>query len=280
MRTHDAAVLSLALAGCACARGDARRGSIILATTTSTQDSGLLDVLVPRFTTETGVEVKVIAVGSGAALQMAARGDADVVLSHAPSAEAKRVAAGDLVEGRLVMHNDFVLVGPPDDPAGVRGAAGVDAAMRAIAARGGFASRGDESGTHQKELELWKGAGVEVASVPRREETGQGMGATLYVADQKRLYALTDRGTYLALRPRLGLVVVFAGAPALLNVYQAYLVSPARHAGVEAEAGRRFLAFLVAAETQRLIGGFMKAEYGEPLFVPDAGKDPASLGLR
>ena len=246
--------------------------SIILATTTSTQDSGLLDVLIPLFTKKTGIEVKVIAVGSGAALQMGAKGDADVVLSHAPAAEQKLVDSGELVEGRLVMHNDFVIVGPPGDPAKVRGAGDLDAVMKAIAAQGGFASRGDDSGTHKKELDLWKKAGVDPQTVAHRVETGQGMGATLNVANEKRLYTLTDRATYLAQRKSLELVIISEGAPTLLNVYHVYVVSPAKFPKVKAEPARRLVDFLVAEDTQKLIGQFGQAEYGQPLFTPDAKK--------
>ncbi len=272
------------ICGLACliaSTASADRESIILATTTSTQDSGLLDTLVPQFTRATGIDVKVIAVGSGAALKMGQSGDADVVLSHAPGAEQPLVAAGDLVDGKLVMHNDFVLVGPPADPAAVKKAGDLDAAMTAIAQRGGFASRGDDSGTHKKELELWKHAGVDPKAVPRRTETGQGMGATLHVADERGLYTLTDRGTYLAQKKALTrLAVVSEGAPTLLNVYQVYLVSPTKHPKVKADAGRKFIQFLVAPDTQKAIGEFKKSVYGQPLFVPDAGKPPATVGLR
>jgi tungstate transport system substrate-binding protein len=158
--------------------------SIILATTTSTQDSGLLDALVPRFEKERGIDVKVIAVGTGAALRMAGSGDADVVLVHAPDAERKYVASGDLVDGRLVMHNDFVIVGPSDDPAGVRKTKGAADAMRAIAAHGTFVSRGDDSGTHAAELALWTTARLDPKAVSRLEDTGQGLGETLNIADQ------------------------------------------------------------------------------------------------
>lgn len=246
--------------------------SIILATTTSTQDSGLLDALLPRFTAQTGVTVKVIAVGSGAALQMGAKGDADVVLSHAPSAERVLVESGALVEGRLVMHNDFIIVGPKDDPAKVRGLPTLPDVMRAISARGGFASRGDDSGTHKKELELWKQAEIDPKRLTRRVETGQGMGATLNVANEKRLYTLTDRATFLTQAKQLELAVASQGAPSLLNIYHVYLVSPARFPRVKAEAARRLVAFLVADETQALIGEFRKAELGQALFVPDAKK--------
>jgi len=249
----------------------ARQNAIILATTTSTQDSGLLDVLVPRFEKEQGIEVKVIAVGTGAALRMASTGDADVVLVHAPDAEKKYVDDGDLVEGRRVMHNDFVIVGPPQDPAALRGQKGIAAAMKAIAARGTFISRGDDSGTHKQELALWSAAGVDPRTMARREETGQGMGATLNVADQKRAYTLTDRGTFLSLRKRLGLEILFEGDPTLLNIYHVYVVNPAKHQKVRAAGARAFAAFLVSPAIQRLIGDFKRQELGRPLFVPDAG---------
>lgn len=272
-----------ALAAAACgggaAAGPADRpgeigGSLILATTTSTQDSGLLDVLVPRFEAETGTRVKVIAVGSGAALEMGRRGDADAVLSHAPEAEAPLVASGDLVEGRRVMHNDFVLVGPPSDPAGVRGAGSIEDAMRRIAAAGTFVSRGDNSGTHAKELALWRAAGLDPAAV-RREETGQGMGATLNIADQRRAYTLTDRATYLALRSRLELTVLFAGDAALQNVYHVYVVNPEKHPGVKAAQARAWAAFLVSDEAQQVIAAFGRDRYGEPLFFADAAAGAA-----
>jgi tungstate transport system substrate-binding protein len=229
------------------------RPSIILATTTSTQDSGLLDVLVPRFEASRGISVKVIAVGTGAALRMAGSGDADVVLVHAPDAERAFVASRDLIEGRVVMHNDYVLVGPPADPAGVRERRQIADAMRSIARRGVFISRGDESGTHTQELALWARAGIDPRTVPAREETGQGMGATLNVANQRNAYTLTDRGTFLAQRARLGLVVVFQGDPSLLNVYHVYAVK-----------------FITSAAVQRAIGDFRRDQLGESLFVPDA----------
>lgn len=244
--------------------------SMILATTTSTQDSGLLDGLVPRFEKESRLEVKVIAVGTGAALRMASSGDADAVLVHAPEAEAKYVQAGDLIEGRRVMHNDFVIVGPPDDPAGIRGRKTITDAMRTIAGRGAFISRGDDSGTHKQELALWASAGVDPHAVERREETGQGMGATLNVADQKRAYALTDRGTYLSLRTRLDLAVLYEGDPSLENIYHVYVVNPEKHTRVNASAARAFVTFMVSPAVQRAIGDFKRQEYGQPLFFPDA----------
>jgi tungstate transport system substrate-binding protein len=244
--------------------------SIILATTTSTQDSGLLDVLVPRFEKERGIEVKVIAIGTGAALRMAGTGDADVVLVHAPDAERKYVESGDLIDGRLVMHNDFVIVGPSADPAGVKTVKTAADAMRAIAARGVFISRGDDSGTHAAERALWAAARLDPKSLDRREETGQGMGATLNVADQKRAYTLTDRGTYLSLRKRLNLVILFQGDPSLRNVYHVYVVNPARHPKARHAEARAFIEFLVSPAIQQAIGAFKQDIHGESLFFPDA----------
>jgi tungstate transport system substrate-binding protein len=250
--------------------GAQSKPSLILATTTSTQDSGLLDVLVPRFEQQQGADVKVIAIGTGAALRMAAAGNADAVLVHAPDAERPYVESGDLIDGRLIMHNDYVVVGPENDPAGVRNAKTAIDAMRTIAARGSFISRGDSSGTHTQELALWAGARIDPKSVARREETGSGMGATLNVADQKRAYTLTDRGTYLAQRRRLGLVILFEGDPALRNVYHAYAVNPAKHPRAQHKLARAFVDFLVSEPIQRSIDDFRRAELGQPLFVADA----------
>ena len=263
--------VTLAVLAASLPRGHARtQDSIILATTTSTQDSGLLDMLVPRFEKERGIAVKVIAVGTGAALRMASTGDADVVLVHAPAAEKKYVDAGDLVAGRRVMHNDFVIVGPPEDPAGVGTQKSVVDAMRAIAERGVFISRGDDSGTHTQELTLWASANIDPKSITRREETGQGMGATLNVADQKRAYTLTDRGTYLSLRKRLQLAVLFQGDPGLHNVYHVYAVNADKHKRARMAGARAFIEFLVSPPIQQAIGDFKRQEYGEPLFFPDA----------
>lgn len=253
-------------------------GEMILATTTSTQDSGLLDVLVPMFRERTGVNVKVIAVGTGAALQMGADGNADAVLVHAPESERQFVESGDLVEGRLVMHNDYVIVGPASDPAGLRDAADITAAMQALASAGGFVSRGDDSGTHKMELALWQQAGVDPDAVPNREETGQGMGATLNVANERQSYTLTDRGTFLALRDGLDLEVLFEGDRTLLNIYSVYMVNPEKHSGVKAEQARAWIEFMVSPEVQEIIGNFKREEYGEPLFTPDAGKTLEDLG--
>jgi len=266
-----ALVTSLVLAATVHAHvGRPAQSSIILATTTSTQDSGLLDVLIPRFERDYGTAVKVIAVGSGAALRMAARGDADVILVHAPAAERRYVEAGDLVDGRAVMHNDFVITGPGDDPAGIRALTSVNDVMRALATRGAFVSRGDDSGTHSQELALWAAARIDPRSIQRREETGQGMGATLSIADQRRAYTLTDRGTYLSLRRRLKLAILFQGDASLRNLYHVYAVNPAKNPRIQRDAARTFIDFLVSPPIQQAIADFKRAEYGESLFFPDA----------
>ena len=254
-------------------------GSMILATTTSTQDSGLLDVLVPMFTKQTGVEVKVIAVGTGAALEMGAKGDADAVLVHAPASERPYVDRGELVGGKIVMHNDFILVGPPSDPAKITGNKDLKAAMTAVAASGPFISRGDDSGTHKQELTLWKNAAIDPKiAVKQREETGQGMGATLQVASQKKAYTITDRATYLSLKKTLDLVIVFEGDPTMLNIYSAYVVNPDKFPKVKKAQAEAFVAFMVAPATQIVIADYKKAEYGQSLFFPDAGKTLEQVG--
>ncbi len=249
-------------------------GSLILATTTSTRDSGLLDVLVPEFERRTGIKVKVIAIGTGAALAMAGKGDADAVLVHAPAAEQKYVDRGDLIGGARIMHNDFLLVGPATDPAGARSAKTLDEAMRAIAKAGLFLSRGDDSGTHKRELAAWRSAGVNPAKLARRAETGQGMAATLHVADQRNGYTLVDRATLLAHRRRVRLQTVFEGGRALMNIYHAHIVNPAKHDKVHLLQARAFVDFLQAPATQKRISQFGREMWGRPLFVPDATVRP------
>ena len=252
----------------ACGVADARsESSIVLATTTSTYDTGLLDVLLPMFTARTGIPVKPIAVGTGAALEMARRGEADAVLVHAPAAERVYVARGDITEAQLVMANDFLIVGPPDDPAGVRGAADAVSAFRRIAASGQFFSRGDGSGTEKMELELWQMAGIDPTTIAR-EETGQGMGATLYMASERAAYTLTDRGTYLALQHRIASVPLLEAGKELRNVYHAYVVNPQRHAEVDAAGGRALVGFFASAEAQSVIARFGRERFGRPLFAP------------
>jgi tungstate transport system substrate-binding protein len=243
---------------------------IILATTTSTQDTGLLDSLLPMFERQSCIHVKPIAVGTGAALDMARRGDADAVLVHAPEAEKAYVESGDLIGGRLIMHNDFLIIGPPGDPAHARGEKSAAAAMKVIAAAGSFVSRGDGSGTEKKELALWKEAGVAPESIARREETGQGMGATLLIAEARETYTLTDRGTYLAFKDRLTLVPLVEGDPELRNIYHAYVVNPGKHPTAQRAEAAQFVRYLTDAKTQEWIGQFGRAKFGQPLFVPDA----------
>ncbi|MDP9363488.1 MAG: substrate-binding domain-containing protein [Chloroflexota bacterium] len=243
---------------------------VILATTTSTQDSGLLDDLVPLFNEETGHNLKPIAVGSGAALELGERGEADVVLAHNPAAEAAFMAGGFGRERRTVMFNDFVLVGPADDPAGIAGAASATEAMAAIAAaEAPFVSRGDDSGTHALELRLWELTGVEPGG-GWYTESGTGMGDTLNIAGERGAYTLADRGTFLSLRDRLDLEVLVEGDPALLNVYHVMTVNPENGPTVNTEGGRAFLAFLLEPATQEAIGAFGVDRFGEPLFTPCA----------
>lgn len=251
--------------------------SLVLATTTGTYDSGLLDSLLPRFERENGIKVKIIAVGTGAALAMARRGDADAVLVHAPPRELEYVQSGDLIEGRLIMHNDFVLAGPPDDPAGVKSCRDIPCAMRAIARTGPFISRGDRSGTHEMELILWRKAELAPEAARNRVESGQGMGATLDIAAQRAAYVLTDRGTYMAHPAGRRLPIVFEGDPVLLNVYHAYVVNPAKHLKVNLRGAQLFVAFMADPATQRAIGRFGRERYGRSLYIPDVGRDSTRL---
>ncbi len=266
---------ALALLGAAAGCGGG--STVILATTTSTQDSGLLDVLVPMFEKRTGYRLKVIAVGSGQALAMGRRGDADVVLAHSPEDEEKFVAEGHGIDRRLVMHNDFIIVGPPDDPAGVAGLRPVEA-LRRIAATGSlFISRGDDSGTHKLELRLWQQAGIDPSGQGWYQQSGQGMGATLTIAAQKRGYTLTDRATYLALRRTFDLAVLVEGDRQLYNVYHVMMVNPSLHPKVNAKGARAFVEFLVSPEAQEVIARFGIDRYGQPLFFADAGRDEREL---
>ncbi len=252
---------------------------LILATTTSTQDSGLLDVLIPMFEAQSGYTVKVVAVGTGKALEMGRNGDADVLLVHAPGAEVEFMQNGYGVDRRLVMHNDFVIVGPADDPAGIRGlSTAAEAFAKIAAAEAPFVSRGDDSGTNKKELALWQAAGL----TPGWEayiESGQGMGATLRLASEKTAYTLTDRATYLANQSTLDLDILVEGDPLLLNVYHVMTVNPEKWPLVNTDAATAFADFMVAPETQEVIRTFGVDKYGQPLFFPDADKTDADLGL-
>jgi tungstate transport system substrate-binding protein len=250
--------------------GEAGR-SITVASTTSTQDSGLFGYLLPLVRERTGIEVRVIAQGTGQALETARRGDVDVVFVHDPEAEERFVAEGHGLARHLAMYNDFLLVGPAADPAGVRGGRDVAAALRAIhKGMHAFVSRGDKSGTHQAELRLWKAAGIEVDPAADRwyRAVGQGMGPTLNIAAASDAYVLTDRATWVSFRNKGMLVPLVEGDARLFNQYSLILVNAAKHPGVKAAAGQRVIDFLLSAEGQRAIAGF-RVE-GQQLFHPNA----------
>ncbi len=253
--------------------------TVILSTTTSTQDSGLLDVLIPLFEKQTGYSIKTISVGTGQALALAAKGDADVALVHAPSLEKQYVAEGKLLNRRLVMYNDFVIIGPKEDPAKARLAKSAVGALKAIEqAKASFVSRGDNSGTHVLEKALWKSAGVE----PKGAwyiEAGQGMGATLGIANERNAYTITDRGTYLALGKRVSLPILIEGDKALLNIYSVMEVNPANGPRINSAGGKAFADFMVAPQTQNVIRSFGVEKFGQSLFVPVAGKKEDELGV-
>ncbi len=250
---------------------EARARPLVVASTTSTENSGLFDAILPRFRQRTGIEVRVVAVGTGQALRLARRGDADVLLVHDRRSEEEFVREGFGVERHALMHNDFVVVGPAADPAGVRGAVDVGAALRRIAQqRVPFVSRGDDSGTHKAELRLWADAGIDPSAESGTwyRESGSGMGATLNTAAGMGAYALTDRGTWLAFRNRQDLEILVQGDERLTNPYGVILVDPARHPHVNAVDGQRLIDWLVSEEGQGAIREFRI--HGEPLFVPDA----------
>ena len=239
-----------------------------LSTTTSTDQSGLLQVVLPPFEQRFHLKVDVLAVGSGKALKLAENGDVDVVLSHAPELEDAFVRAGFGVNRRDVMYNDFVVVGPPDDPAGLRGTVDAAGAFTKLAASGAtFISRGDESGTHQKEKELWQRAGV-VPAGPWYVSAGQGMGEVLLMANERRAYTLTDRATFVVYKQRGDLAIVTQGDPLLRNPYTVTAVNPARHPHAKYVAAMQLIAWLTSPEGQALIGGF--APQGDVLFHPVA----------
>ncbi len=257
----------------------AQQKNIILATTTSTQDSGLLDVLVPVFEKKTGFFVKTIAVGSGQAMAMGQKGEADVLLVHSPAAEKKFVAEGDGINRRIIMHNDFIIVGPPGDSAKIKGIKSASEAFKKIASANAlFLSRSDKSGTHTKEMDIWKAAGIKPDGEKWYQQTGLGMGQTLNVTAEKKGYTLADRGTYLALKKNLGLDILVEGDAILLNVYHVIEVNPAKWRKVNAAGGKAFADFMVSKETQDIIKTFGVDKFGSPLFFPDVGKKEEELG--
>lgn len=246
--------------------------TVTLATTTSTQDSGLLDMLIPMFREQSGIEVKVVAVGSGQALELGRRGDVDVLLTHAPSAEEELVKDGFAEERIPVFHNDFVLVGPGDRPLREHPPASLDDLLQQIASLNlPFVSRGDDSGTHRKEQQLWKSVSIE-PKFSGYITAGSGMAQTLRIAKEKRAYTLTDRGTYLVHRSEMDLPIVFEGDPRLINPYAVMVINPIRHPHVHAQAASQFVDFLREAMTQKAVGDFGRELYGQPLFFPDALK--------
>jgi len=258
--------------------GEAASKNVILSTTTSTQDSGLLDVLVPLFEKKSGYSVKTVSVGTGQALELTAKGEADVALVHAPSLEKKYVADGKLLNRRLVMYNDFIVLGPANDPAQIKSTKNSAEAMKRIAASASrFVSRGDNSGTHNLEKSLWKSAAIQ----PKGEwyiESGQGMGATLGIANDRGAYTISDRATYLAFRKRVTLAVLLEGDRPLLNIYSVMEVNPANGPRINAAGGKTFADFMVAPETQAVIKSFGLEKFGQPLFIPVAGMREEQVG--
>lgn len=257
---------------------------LILATTTSTRDTGLLDVLIPMFQAQTGYIVKTVAVGSGAAIAMGQTGNADVVLAHDPASELTFVASGVGINRTLVMHNDFVILGPASDPAGIKGMTSAADAMKKIAdSKSIFVSRGDNSGTNSFEKAIWAKLGVTTAGQTWYISTGQGMGATLIVADQKTGYTLADRGTFVAFQKSISLVLDVNGTqvdPSMINVYHVIQVNSTIYPKVNAAGAKAFSDFMVAPATQQVIATFGVITYGSALFTPDAGKTDAQLGTQ
>jgi tungstate transport system substrate-binding protein len=271
--TLTRALLVLAATACFVADAAEQDKSIVVASTTSTQDSGLFGYLLPIFRQKTGIDVKVVAQGTGQALDTARRGDADVVFVHARSAEEKFLSEGFGVKRYPVMYNDFVLIGPKSDPAGIKGS-DIVAALTAIKNRAApFISRGDRSGTHIAELDLWKAAGIDIATAkgPWYREIGQGMGAALNMAAASNAYVLSDRGTWLAFQNRGDLAIAVEGDKRLFNQYGVMLVNPAKIPTVKKELGQQFIDWLVSAEGQKVISGYQIG--GKQLFYPNAN-DP------
>jgi len=267
-----AAATSLAFSG----NAFAQEKSIVVASTTSTQDSGLFGHILPMFKAKTGIDVKVVAQGTGQALDTARRGDADVVFVHAKPAEERFLAEGFGVKRYPVMYNDFILIGPKGDPAGIKGSKDIVAALGAIKAKGAdFISRGDKSGTHQAELNLWKVAGIDIAKDkgPWYKEIGQGMGAALNTASASNAYVLADRGTWLSFKNRGDLVIAVEGDKRLFNQYGVMLVNPEKHPSVKKDLGQQLIDWLVSAEGQKAIADYKIN--GEQLFYPNASDSSA-----
>ncbi len=252
-----------------------------MASTTSTGDSGLMSVLIPIFEKNTGYTIKPIYVGTGAAMTMGERGEADVLLVHAPDSEVKFMQAGHGISRKLVMHNDFVIVGPAVDPAGIKGmTSALDAVKKIASGKVIFLSRGDNSGTNQLELKLWKAASINATGQGWYQSSGQGMGATLTIASEKNAYTITDRATYLATQKNLNLTILVQGDPVLLNIYHVIQINPQKSARINADGAKVFSDFMISPATQGIIKTFGVDKYGEPLFFPDADKTEADLGSK
>ena len=273
-----AALGSLFVAGCSNQAAAPANKDVILATTTSTQDSGLLDVLIPVFEKKTGYKVKTIAVGSGQAIAMGEKGEADVLLAHAPDAEKKTVASGAVIERRLVMHNDFIIVGPASDPVQIKGKTAVEALKSIASQQALFISRGDNSGTDQMEKKLWKQAGIGPQGA-WYQETGTGMGQSLSMAGDKKGYILTDRATFLAQKKNISLEILVEGDTKLLNIYHVMDVNPDKFSKVNKAGAKAFNDFLLDQETQNLIAAYGKDKFGQALFFADGGKSDQDFGL-
>jgi tungstate transport system substrate-binding protein len=268
------ALLVAVLAGCPAPQpGAPANPELILATTSSTQDSGLLDVLVPMFQTQTGYKVKTIALGSGAAMAMGEKGEADVLLVHSPADEAKFMDARHGIDRKLVMHNDFIILGPKTDPAGIKGIKVATDAFKKIAEKKTlFVNRGDRSGTDSKEQSIWKAASLTPAGQSWYQVSGQGMGASLAIASEKQAYILSDRATFLSNVKGDNLVILVEGDTILLNIYHVIQVNPNKTDKINAAGAKAFADFMVAKATQDVIAKFGVDRYGAPLFFPDASK--------
>jgi tungstate transport system substrate-binding protein len=261
------------------AAGEAASRNVILSTTTSTQDSGLLEVLVPLFEKKSGYSVKTISVGTGQALELAAKGEADVALVHAPSLEKKYLAAGKLLNRRLVMYNDFIILGPANDPAKIKSTKSSVEALKLISSgQARFVSRGDNSGTHNLEKALWKMAGVG-SKGNWYIESGQGMGATVGIANDRNAYTISDRATYLAFRKRVALAVLLEGDKPLLNIYSVMEVNPGNGPRINTAGGKAFADFMISPDAQSAIKTFGVEKFGQALFIPVAGKREEDLGV-
>ena len=268
---------SIGLVGDATIAQPAKPKELIILTTTTTQDSGILRGLTDAFAKKSNLTVKAIVAGSGDILKQGARGEGDVVLTHSPEAEKSWMSEGNGTSRRLVMYNDFVIIGPDADPAKIKGLKAAAALRRIAETKMPFVSRGDQSGTHVRELAMWKRAGIDPKGQPWYRETGQGQGLTMEVASQFQAYALTDRGTYLAHAKRIGLPVLVENDPALYNIYHVMPVNAAKFPKVNASAGQAFADWVISPEGQAAIAEFGKAQYGRSLFVPAATMREDSL---